>query len=125
MSYEEFQERFQLRPIKNEEGLTEAVAIVDALVDKDRDEGEDDYLEVLGLLVHDYEKTNHPMPSVSEQDVLRHLMDGNNLSHEGLANETGVPKSEIDAIMAGGRMTREHMEVFGKRFRIVPSSFME
>ena len=67
--------RFPSRPIRTDEDLARANAIVAGLVAReDLDAAEDDYLDVLGDLVWKYEEEAHPMPAVSGEDVLRHIL---------------------------------------------------
>jgi HTH-type transcriptional regulator/antitoxin HigA len=64
-----------LRPIRSEEDLDRAIAMLDALIDlgmSHRTENEEDYMLVLGTLVMEYEDIHWPMPSdLEEQEVLR------------------------------------------------------
>ena len=62
--YFELVRRFPLRPIRSEQDLDRAIAVVDSLIDKgELSQDEDDYLDVLGDLVRKYETENHPAPA--------------------------------------------------------------
>src|SRR4051794_20817500 len=64
-----------LRPIRSDEELDRAVAVIDALLGQARrDEGEDDYLDVLSDLVARYESARYPIPPVSDAEILRFLI---------------------------------------------------
>jgi hypothetical protein len=76
--------------------------MVDSLLDRrDLTPEEDDCLEVLGDLVERYESEAHPMPPVSDADMLRHLIDAKAVSQTEVSAATGIaggPK--------GGRLGR-------------------
>jgi HTH-type transcriptional regulator/antitoxin HigA len=57
--------RFPLRPIRNEKELDRAIAVIDALLDREQlTVAEEDYLDVLGDLVEHYEDQHHPIGDV-------------------------------------------------------------
>src|SRR5262249_33997328 len=61
--------RFPLRPIRTEDQLDAAFAIIDELTDRDDlAAAEDDFLEVLGDLVERYEDQHVEMPRVSDAE---------------------------------------------------------
>lgn len=68
-------QEFPLRPLKSEADLDRAIAMLDRLIDlgeSERSEDEDDYMDVLGTLVMEYEEVHWPMPSdLEEREVLR------------------------------------------------------
>ena len=53
---------FPLRPIRTESELDHAIGMIDSLIDRDHlESGEQDYLDVLGDLVHKYESEHDPI----------------------------------------------------------------
>ena len=52
-------ERFPLRPIRSERELKRAAKVVDGLLDRERSKEEDSYLNVLSLLIEQYEDEKH------------------------------------------------------------------
>lgn len=76
MAYLALIQRFPLRPIHTEAELDAASAIIDELTNRnDLSSSEFDYLDVLGDLVEKYEDEHVEMPSVSDPEMLRSLMD--------------------------------------------------
>lgn len=73
--YEALVGEFPLRPLKSEADLDRAVAMLNRLLDVGPDrrtEDQDDYLHVLGTLIHEYEQVHWPMDvDLEEQEVLR------------------------------------------------------
>jgi HTH-type transcriptional regulator/antitoxin HigA len=64
-----------LRPIGSEAELDRAIAMIDALLDKDKRSGDEkDHLDVLSDLVETYEDEHDPMPPVSGAEMLRFLI---------------------------------------------------
>ena len=67
---------FPLRPIRTEKELDRAIEVIDALLDRaDLTAAEEDYLDLLGDLVEQYEDEAHPLPDVSDGAMLRFLID--------------------------------------------------
>ena len=62
-----------LRPLRSEEDLSRAIAMLDRLMDRGanaRLDDETDYMLVLGSLVEEYENIHWPMPSELEEREL-------------------------------------------------------
>ena len=125
--YLELVRRFPLRPIRNDDELDRAIEVINSLIDRDElDEGEDDYLYVLGDLVSKYEKEYHPLPRVSDAEMLRHLIDSRATTQAKTAVATGIAESTISDILAGRRgMNRKHIEALAKFFGVSPAVFMQ
>lgn len=118
--------RFPLRPIRSEDELARAIAVVDSLVDRDElDQDEQDYLDVLGDIVEKYEAEHDPMPPVSDAEMLRHLIDARGTTQARVAEETGIAESTISAILAGKRgLNRRHIEILARYFKVKPGVFI-
>jgi HTH-type transcriptional regulator / antitoxin HigA len=82
-----------------------------------------DYINVLGILVHEYEEKYVPIPDLSGVALLKALIDEFNLKQKDL-----VPifktESIVSAILNGQRkFTVEHIEKMADFFNISPSAF--
>lgn len=94
---------FPLVSIRDEDHLTEALSIVDALIDKpERTPAEEAYLGTLTDLVETYERVYVVIPPTSGVDALRYLMDENRLSQADLVPIFGTA-SVISEVLAGKR----------------------
>ena len=123
--YLELVRRFPLRPLRSDEELDRAGAIVDALLDaKERSLGEDDYLDVLSDLIERYEEEHHPIPAATEADTLRFLMDARELSQTNLAEQTKIPVSVISEVLSGKRgLSKHNIGVLANHFHVSPAVF--
>jgi HTH-type transcriptional regulator/antitoxin HigA len=116
---------FPLAPIRDDRHLGEAQGILDKLLERELDEGEQAYLEVLTNLVEDYEEEHVPIEDASEADVLRMLVDGSGLSQAQLAKKVGVAQSTISAVLTGTRsLTKDQILKFARFFNTSPAAFL-
>ena len=113
-------------PIRSEQELDGAIAVINALIDKDTlSQDEDDYLDVLGDLVRKYETEHHPNLPVSDADMLRHLIEARGTTQAQVSAETGIAESTISAILSGKRgMSRKHIEALARYFKVKPAVFI-
>jgi HTH-type transcriptional regulator/antitoxin HigA len=124
-TYLKLVKRFPLIHIRDEGHLDEAIALLSDLLRQERDQGAQEYLDVLTDLVAGYEDEHIPTPDVSEADVLRELMRSNRLSQMQLAKAVGMSQSTISAVLTGARsLTKGHVLKLAKFFGIAPSAFL-
>ena len=124
--YLELIRTFPLRPIRSDKELSEALAVVDELLDQKRLAAEEqDYLDVLSGLVQRYEKEQHPMPPASDAQMFRHLIEAKNVTQVQVARATGIAESTISAVLAGHRrLNREHIEKLARYFHVGARAFL-
>jgi HTH-type transcriptional regulator / antitoxin HigA len=116
---------FPLRPIRSESELDHAIEVTDSLLDRDDlDDGEEDYLDVLGDLVYKYEADHDPIQEVSDADMLRFLLDSKGISQTELAQQSGIAESTISEILRGKRaLSRRHIAALSCVFHVSPAVF--
>jgi HTH-type transcriptional regulator/antitoxin HigA len=116
---------FPLRPIRSESELDRAIEVIDSLIAReDLDSGQEDYLDVLGDLVHKYEAEHDPMVAVSDADMVRFLLESNEMAQTELAQRSGIAESSISEILAGKRkLSRRHIAALSRVFRVSPAVF--
>jgi len=79
--------------------------------------------EVLTLLVEVYEEERYPIGSASPVEVLKQLMDANNLRQKDLAAMLGS-ESVVSEVLSGKReLNKHHIEKLSKRFGVSPAVF--
>jgi HTH-type transcriptional regulator/antitoxin HigA len=117
--------KFPLTRIRDDEHLSTAQEMIDQLLEKKLDEGEQAYLDVLTDLVETYESEHVSIPDASEADVLRELMRSNSLSQTRLAKKIGISQSTISAVLNGTRsLTKEQVITLAEFFRISSAAFL-
>jgi HTH-type transcriptional regulator/antitoxin HigA len=80
---------------------------------------------VLGDLIDRYEQAHHPLPAISEVDMLRHLLDVRGVTPSEAARGTGIAVSSLSSILSGKRrMNRDHVEVLAQYFKVSPAVFL-
>ncbi len=116
---------FPLRPLRSEGDLDEAIAVLDALVDKDTlTAAEADYLAVLSDLVEQYEAEAHPIPPASDAELLQHLLEAQAVTPSHVAQTTGLSAATLAAVLAGAQpLTREEIGTLARYFQVSPSVF--
>ncbi|MGO9591855.1 MAG: helix-turn-helix domain-containing protein [Candidatus Acidiferrales bacterium] len=79
--------------------------------------------EVLTLLVEAYEEERHPIRTASPIEVLKELIDANNLRQKDLAPLLGS-ESVVSEVLSGKReLNKHHIEKLSKKFRVSPAVF--
>jgi HTH-type transcriptional regulator/antitoxin HigA len=124
--YLELVRRLPLRPIRSDEELDRAIAMIDELLAEPAlDADEDDYMDVLSDLVKKYESTRHPMPPLSDAEMLRFLItDAKWVTQAQVAGDTGIPESIISEVLSGKRrLSRRNIGVLSRYFSVSPSVF--
>lgn len=123
-SYIELLQKFPPRPIKSEEEFLAVQEVIDTLLDSGEMTPEkQDYINVLGILVHEYEEKHVSIPDLSGVELLKALID-----EFGLKQKDLVPifktESIVSAILNGQRrLTVEHIEKLANYFKVSPSVF--
>ena len=86
--------------------------------------GEVDAIELLSLLVETYEAARYPLPEADPKEVLRFLMERNDLSQRDLREEIGS-ESLVSLILSGKRnLTVSHIKALSGRFGVPPTVFL-
>ena len=123
-SYIELLQNFPPRPIRSKAELFAVQEVIDALLDSGEMTPEKlDYINVLGILVHEYEEKHVSIPDLSGVELLKVLID-----EFGLRQKDLVPifktESIVSAILNGQRkFTVEHIEKLSDFFNVSPSVF--
>lgn len=124
-SYLSLIHRFPLRAIRNDRELDEAIGLINELLDRPKlDEGESDYLDVLGDLVEAYEEIAHPIQPASDAAILESLLRDRSQTQLQVAAATGIANSTLSNVLHGKRqLTRDHIRRLAKHFNVNPTVF--
>ena len=115
-----------LRPIRTEVELDRAIAMVDALGDRETlAPDEHDYLLVLSGLIEKYEDERYPIPAVSGISMLRYLIESKGVARAKVAAEAGIAESTLSGILAGKRkLGIRHVTLLARYFKVDPGLFI-
>lgn len=110
--------------ITSERQHQEYLAVLDKLASKERPTSEEEkYADVLITLIEAYEEEHHAIPEASPVEVLRALIEANELRQKDLAPILGT-ESIVSEILRGKReLNKGQIEKLSKRFRVSPAVF--
>src|ERR1700730_3167957 len=111
-------------PITSERQHREYLSVLDKLASKDNPTNEEEkYAEVLMALIEAYEEEHHSIPDASPVQVLRALMDANDLRQKDLAPIFGSESVVSEVLHKKRGLNKTHIEKLSKRFNISPAVF--
>lgn len=89
--------------IKTERENEKALKEIERLMTKPKlTKAEDDYLELLYLLVENFEKKAYPMPKPTPQEMVKYLMEDCGYTRKDLAKQLGA-ESRVSEFLKGKR----------------------
>jgi HTH-type transcriptional regulator / antitoxin HigA len=125
-AYIELLKSFPPRPITSIGELISTQKVIDSLIDKGNlTQDEQDYLNVLGTLVYEYEEKQEKIPDINGVELLKALIIELNLQQQDLIP---IFKSEsiLSEILSRERnLTTEHIRQLADFFQISPAVFFE
>jgi HTH-type transcriptional regulator/antitoxin HigA len=80
-------------------------------------------IQLLTVLVEDYESRNFAVPDAAPVEVIRHLMGAHHLRQRDLVDVFGTESIVSDVLNGKRNLTREHIRLLSRRFRVSPSVF--
>ncbi|GAA6615838.1 type II toxin-antitoxin system HigA family antitoxin [Scytonema sp. NUACC26] len=123
-SYTDLLISFPPRPIKSEEDFEKTQVIVDRLLDRGNlTEEEEDYLFVLGMLIHEYEEKQDLVPDIYGVELLKVLIEETNLKQKDLVSIFKTESIVSDILKGKRKLTVEHIQKLGEFFKVSPAVF--
>lgn len=125
-TYIELLKSFPPRPVTSEKELLATQEVVDSLIDKgELTPDEQDYLNVLGTLVYEYEEKHNTIPDIYGVELLQAL-----IAEFGLRQKDLIPifktESIVSEVLSGQRkLTVNHIRKLAEFFHISPATFFE
>ena len=127
-TYRDLMLRFLPRPIATEKEYETTQQEVDRLIDKgDLSRDEQDYLDLLGTLISDFESRNENMEVYELRGVrlVKALLQLHNIKQQDLVSVFKT-KSIVSAVLNGKRpLTAEHIDKLAAFFNVPHSLFFE
>ncbi len=125
--WDDLRQRLGFSPIHGKAQYNRMVHLMNSLVD---DVGGNekhplaDLLEIVGDIIAAYEDRHHPMADAEPREVLRLLMEQNDLQQKDLAMELGS-QSVVSEILAGKRsINARQAKALAARFSISAGAFL-
>jgi HTH-type transcriptional regulator/antitoxin HigA len=84
---------------------------------------EEQYAEVLITLIEAYEEAHHPIQDASPLEVLRTLMEANDLRQKDLIPVFGTESIVSEVLHKKRELNKTHIEKLSKRFGVSPALF--
>ncbi|MFA6920584.1 MAG: helix-turn-helix domain-containing protein [Gallionella sp.] len=123
----DLQQRLGLSAIHNQTQYDHMVRLMNSLADEIGDNEEHplaDLLEIVGDIIAAYEERHYPISDAEPREVLRLLMEQNNLQQKDLAGDLGS-QSVVSEILNGKRgINARQAKVLATRFAISPGAFL-
>ena len=116
----------QTRPevVRDEEQNAEYVRHLEKLTAKKRvTAAERKLIELLTLLVEDFESRHYAVPEAGPLDIVRHLMEAHGLRQKDLADVFGTESIVSDVLNGKRNLTKEHIRKLSGRFNVSPAVF--
>jgi HTH-type transcriptional regulator/antitoxin HigA len=114
------------RLLRSDGELAEYTRTLFALASKAKvSTAEQEAIDLLSLLVEQYETTRYPLPEARSHEVLRLLMERNSVSEGKLTPELGFQASASLILLGKRQLNRGHIARLSKRFKISPAVFFD
>lgn len=108
-----------IRPIRNETDYDAALATVSALWGAAVGTQDGDRLEVLAVLIEDYESRAHPIDPPDPIEAIRFRMDQSGFSRRNVEELTGLSRARLSELLNRKRtLTLDHVRKLGEALSI-------
>ena len=103
----------------------QSLDLINAMMGYELSQDQTDYLEALTLFVHEYEQQFVSAPELNPVELLKHLVEENDLSVGDLAQLLGIDQSHASRLLSGDRkITPERAKRLGEHFGVRPGLFL-
>lgn len=117
--------QFPPRPIKSEQELLKVQEIIDSIIDRGNlTSDEQDYLNVLGSLVRDYEDLHHPISKQEPIELINNLLKESNLKPQDLKTIFSSEQEVLDILSYHQELTISQVKKLANFFNISVEAFL-
>jgi HTH-type transcriptional regulator / antitoxin HigA len=123
--YLQLLQAFPPRPITSDANLKETQSVINQLLDKpDLTAEEEDYLDVLGTLVYEYEQQQEEIiPDIYGIELLKALISEYDLKQKDLISIFKTESIVSDVLNAKRQLTVRHIQELAEFFNLSPAVF--
>jgi HTH-type transcriptional regulator/antitoxin HigA len=115
---------FPPRIVRTEEEFIATQNQIYTILDKQTiNKDEQDYLNLLGVILYEYEEESEPIPPMSSNDMLRLLLEESELGADKLLTIFPNAKYVSDVLEGKRNITKEQKSKLAKLFNVSPSFF--
>lgn len=116
-------ELYPLKAIKNQKEYETALISMERVFDET--EGPlVDYAETLSILIEYYEETYFPIAEASGTEILKFLMEQNDLESEDLADIFGSKRTMSEILRGECPLNLNHIKLLATHFNVKPATFV-
>jgi len=108
----------EIKPIKNEQDYDIALERIYALMDAKKGTKEGDQLEVLSILVEDYESVHHPIGLPDPVEAIKFKMEQLELNQKDLVGILGFPSRVSEILNKKRKLTLDMIRKLNKHLSI-------
>jgi HTH-type transcriptional regulator / antitoxin HigA len=84
---------------------------------------EEKLIELLAVLIEDFEAKHFPVPEVPPLDIIRHMMEAHGLRQKDLVDVFGTESIASEVLHGKRELTKEHIRRLSGRFGVSPAVF--
>jgi len=118
---------FMPRPLHDDVDYRNALAVLDAMAGFRMNRDQEDYFEAIATFVEKYEAEHHAIENakLTTAELIRSLMDEHDMSESDLGRLLG-DRSLGHRVLTGEReLSKAHIRVLAKHFRVSPAALLE
>ena len=108
----------EIKPIRTEKEYQNALHQIDELIDCEENSKEEELLEVISLLVWDYEEKHYPIGKLSPIDAIKTRMEDLNMKQKDLIAIIGDKSRVSDILSKKRRLTLKMIRKINKHLNI-------
>ena len=125
VEYGELLSRTRPKVIQGEEENEHFIRQLEELVNRGGalNPAEEKLVELLTLLISDFESRNYPIEVSGSLDVIRHLMESNGLRQKDLVDVFGTESIVSDVLNGKRDLSKDHIKRLSARFGVSPAVF--
>jgi HTH-type transcriptional regulator / antitoxin HigA len=124
-TYSKLLVEYQPKLIQSEEEYDRTLAAIEKLMgDKERTPEEGTLLELLVVLVEEYENKHYPMPEVPPHQILEHLMEARGLRQVDLVGILGSKGVVSEVVNRKRSISKAQAKALAEFFHVSPELFI-